>query len=134
MMMGPMDAPIPQKPCSQFMWREVRWAATYWFMLASTAPPPAPRGIASATSQANEGATDMPHKASPVIMQLAATTAPVPTRATMREVRPALMTANTIMVMVRMPTAASGCPIWTRIAGQATPITASGRPRLTKDR
>ena len=87
----------------------------------------------SRTSQANEGATEKPTRASAVIRQLAATTTPVPTRATMRPAKPALSAAHTVMVMVNTPTAARGWPRSSRMAGQMTPMTASGSPRLTKD-
>ncbi|MDT4863408.1 hypothetical protein FQZ97_981140 [compost metagenome] len=87
----------------------------------------------SSTSQANEGATEKPTRASAVIRQLAATTTPVPTRATMRPAKPALSAAQTVMVRVSTPRAARGWPMSARIAGQITPMTASGSPRLTND-
>ena len=75
-----------------------------------------------------------PRRASAVISALPATTAPVPTRATTRPVSQALVAAATVEVMVSSPTAASGWPMSARMAGQATPRMASGRPRLMNDR
>jgi hypothetical protein len=103
-------------------------------MAASTAPAPKPKGIAAASNQANEGAKAKPVRAKPVRPLLTVTTTPACRRCSTQPLANPESAEQPVTTTVINPAASMGWANPARMAGQATPNTPSGRPRLMKAR
>src|SRR5438105_7240084 len=113
------------------MGRADRRAAAYPLSPASIAPDPSPCRTAQATNRAQTGARANPTPLAATSPVLAASSRPIPRAVTTRPEKkldrkyPHPDATNT------RPRALWCRPKWSRTDGHVTPITASGRPRLT---
>ena len=80
----------------------------------------------------NDGASAKPSKANPVKKPLTITTGPMPHRLRTAPLAKLDRLEHAVRISVISPAAGNGWPNVVRIAGQATPSTLSGRPRLMK--
>ena len=103
-------------------------------MAASTAPAPRPSGTASSSSSAKSGTAAKPSSANPVMKPLVMTTPPALKRLSTAPLAKPDSAEQAVATMVIRPAASIGCRNESRMAGQATPKTPSGRPRLMKAR